>query len=120
MIHAALGNDFESWRAAARRFVSGGFPPDQIVWTKEDQGGLFSENAVPADWELKVPGEFIRLAEVVACADDNSKWPLLYRILFRLKHENGNLLSIESDADVRAARVLEKAVRRDVHKFHAF
>ena len=120
MIHASVGNDFESWRAAARRFLSRGIPPDQIIWTGEDQGGLFSESTVSPDSELKVSAEFVKLAESVACVDDAAKWPLLYRILFRLRHENRQLLSIESDADVRTARVMEKAVSRDVHKFHAF
>jgi DNA polymerase len=120
MMHAAIGNDFESWRTAARRFLSCGVTPDQVIWAGEDQGGLFSENAASPTVELKVSAEFMKLARSVACADDASKWALLYRILFRLKHENRHLLSIESDADVRAARVLEKAVSRDVHKFHAF
>lgn len=67
-----------------------------------------------------VPGEFIKLARAVACFDDGEKWSLLYRILFRLRHENTNLLFIESDKDIRHARLMEKAVDRDVHKFHAF
>lgn len=69
---------------------------------------------------MHVPAEFIKLAQAVACFDDAERWPLLYRILFRLLHETRNLLCIESDADVRRARLMEKAVNRDVHKFHAF
>lgn len=62
----------------------------------------------------------MRIAEAVACFDDFCKWSLLYRLLFRLVYENRNLLAIESDDDVRRALLMEKAVARDVHKFHAF
>lgn len=121
MINASIQNNFESWRGAARRFLSGGIPPDQICWSNEDQGSLFE--AAPSNASQKdpsVPAEFIKLAAAVSCFDDPGKWALLYRLLFRLKTETRHLLQIESDVDVRAARVMEKAVNRDVHKFHAF
>ncbi len=121
MIHASVENNFESWSSAARRFLSGGVPPGQIVWTDEEQGSLFTDSPASTNsTALSVPPAFVKLAEAVSCFDDSSKWPLLYRILFRLKTENRHLLEIESDADVREARIMEKAVNRDVHKFHAF
>ncbi|MEO5858695.1 MAG: TIGR03915 family putative DNA repair protein [Pyrinomonadaceae bacterium] len=121
MINVSIQNNFQSWRVAARRFLSGGIPPDQICWSNEEQGSLFSQAAPsPSVTALSVPAEFIKLATAVACFDNADKWPLLYRILYRLKSETRHLLEIESDADVRAARTMEKSVNRDVHKFHAF
>lgn len=122
MIHADIDASFESWRAAARSFIHAGIPPEQIVWTSESQGGLFGGAAGlrKRAADVKVPADFVKLAEAVACFDSAGKWALLYRILFRLINENRNLLYIESDADVRAARVMVNAVGRDVHKFHAF
>lgn len=67
-----------------------------------------------------VPQEFVKISRAAACCDDREKWPLLYRLLFRIVFENRNLLQIESDPDVHGARMMEKAVNRDVHKFHAF
>jgi len=96
--------------------------PDEAVWTSGIQNGLFAEtfeNRV-LHKEAVVPAEFIKIASAAACFDDPEKWPLLYRILFRLTHSDRNLLEIESDRDVRTARIMEKAVNRDVHKFHAF
>ena len=121
MIQASINNDFESWRRAARRFLAGSIPPEQILWTNETQGTLFAAGETrPHNEEHLVPAQFIKLARAVACFDDASKWPLLYRILFRLKTENRHLLEIGSDVDVSTALRMEKAVNRDVHKFHAF
>ena len=121
MIHASISNDFDSWRNAARQFIAGGVPPHQIVWTLEEQGSLLGDyQAEHQSLAHSVPSSFINLARAVSCYDGNAKWPLLYRILFRLSYENRNLLQIESDADVNMAKRMEKAVNRDVHKFHAF
>lgn len=121
MIHASISNDFESWRNAARRFLAGGVPPEEVVWTNEEQGVLFAPNRLAEpDIGFSVPSGFIELARAVSCYEGNEKWPLLYRLLYRLRAENRDLLQIETDADVSAAKRMEKAVNRDVHKFHAF
>lgn len=122
MINASVTNDFDSWRQTARELVRSGTRPDDVAWAGVEQSGLFA-GATAADRKiehLSVPAAFLKLAVAVACFDDAERWPLLYRILFRLAYENKNLLEIESDPDVRAARLMEKAVNRDVHKFHAF
>jgi probable DNA metabolism protein len=123
MFHVSIENrDFAAWRAAARRFLQANVAPEAILWTNSGQSGLFAGNipTVESKKIYKVPADFLRLAKIVACADAAEKWDLLYRLLFRLAKENRNLLEIESDADVRAALLYEKAIRRDVHKFHAF
>lgn len=122
MIQIAVENNFECWRKAARPLVQQAIHPESIMWTSQNQGSLFQCNVEPSvsKNEFLVPAEFITLARAVACYDGNEKWPLLYCILFRIVFENRQLLEIDSDADVRRARLMEKAVNRDVHKFHAF
>jgi probable DNA metabolism protein len=122
MIQAQVENNFASWRAAARKFLHARIPPEEIFWTNETQNGLFESDFGEKDClpTFKVPADFLRVAEGAACFDDFEKWSLLYRLLFRLVYENKNLLAIESDEDVRRALLMEKAVARDVHKFHAF
>jgi len=125
LTQVTIENSFDSWRDAARGLLSRDVAPCDVVWTSGEQGALFESPGVRAGGAARGDGfrvsrEFIKLASAVACFDDAEKWPLLYRILFRLQHENPNLLMIESDVDVRRARVMEKAVGRDVHKFHAF
>ena len=122
MIHVNIGNSFDEWRAAARTLVADSVDPESVIWTPETQRGLFvTDVALSAtDRAINVPAKFIQLAKAVACFDDPTKWGLLYRILFRLTHENRDLLDIESDFDISHAKRMEKAINRDVHKFHAF
>ena len=121
MIRAAIENDFGGWRDAARTLLASDVPPGEVVWSPADQGGLLETlGEIKAERDFRVTREFVKLAEVVACFDSDDKWATLYNILFRLKHENRDLLMIETDEDVRRARLMEKAVKRDVHKFHAF
>ncbi|MFN0277820.1 MAG: TIGR03915 family putative DNA repair protein [Pyrinomonadaceae bacterium] len=122
MIHVEIEDNFESWRYTASVLLARAAQPGEIVWTKRGDATLFEINALEnlSGRKFAVPKEFISLAAAVACFDDAEKWPLLYRILFRVVKENRNLLAVESDKDVRDARLMEKAVKRDVHKFHAF
>src|SRR6476660_1016413 len=101
MIQVSIENNFAAWRMAARVFLQTETPPDEILWTDATtQNGLFENDIVPRVAEqskekiLKVPADFLRIAEAVACFDDFEKWSLLYRLLFRLVYENRNLLAI--------------------------
>jgi DNA polymerase len=111
-----------SWRNAARKCLQKEIAPNEILWTCDGQGGLFENNPLEKSNEkiFVVSPDFLPLAESVVCYNDAQRFSLLYRLLFRLVHENKNLLHIESDDDVRRARLMEKAIYRDVHKFHAF
>jgi DNA polymerase len=122
MIHAAVENNFGSWRKVARSLLAQDVSPDAVVWSTTEQGSLFEGVANSRDPErgFHVPAKFLTLAEAVACYDSERKWDTLYRLLFRIENENRHLLQIETDPDVRQAALMEKAVRRDVHKFHAF
>jgi len=122
VIQISIENNFTSWRDAARKCLRQEIAPDEILWTCSGENSLFEDDCGEKRHEriVKVPPDFLPLAEAVVCFDDWGKWSLLYRLLFRLVHENKNLLHIESDDDVRRARLMERAIYRDVHKFHAF
>ena len=121
MFNVAVDDCFETWRNTARDLVANGIAPESIVWSNHDQGQLFVslEPAAGGD-KLTVPASFLDLARTASCYDDPHRWSLFYRILFRLVHDNRNLIAIESDPDIRLLNTMAKAVRRDVHKFHAF
>ncbi|MEO8574283.1 MAG: TIGR03915 family putative DNA repair protein [Pyrinomonadaceae bacterium] len=122
MISVSIDNTFASWRDAARPLIRSGVSPDDILWISTAQVSLFeAENHTsPKNESFRVPSLFFQLAELASCFDDQTRWALMYRILFRLVFQNRNLLSIESDNDVRRLQLMARAVRRDIHKFHAF
>lgn len=122
MICVAIKDNFASWRKIARKLLLAKIPPNEILWTNETQNGLFETDFDKNlnDKIIKVSPEFLEIAETASCFDDFEKWSVLYSLLFRLVYENRNLLFIESDEDVRRVLLMEKAVLRDIHKFHAF
>lgn len=121
MYQAVVENSFASWRQTAREFLRAGVVPEAIVWTDRTAASLFDAPLPEAPaTTVKVPAEFFQVAAAAACFDAGERWALLYRLLFRLAYENRNLLEIESDPDVRSVKLMAKAVKRDVHKFHAF
>ena len=122
MQHVFIDGSFEDWRGAARVLLTNAVEPDNINWSAPaQQRTLFrakrNEGAIR---HANVPAAFIELGRAVSCFDDSTRWSLLYRVVFRLVFENRRLLSVESDADVRRLNLMAKAVRRDIHKFHAF
>lgn len=115
------GENFDSWREAARRMLADAVPPEEILW--EAEAGLFAAPSLREEpkLELKVPAAFVDLARTAACHRDPSRWALLYRILWRTtRGGERHLPGIATDPDVARARLLEKAVRREIHKMHAF
>ena len=114
------GTTFATWREAARELLAAGTPPQDVLW--EAERGLFMDSVVreePVLPPVKVPAEFVEMAQTVACHNDPSRWALLYQILWRItRGGERHLCAIASDAEM--ARTLEKNVRREIHKMHAF
>jgi len=73
-----------------------------------------------ADARFRVPRRLFELAEAAACHADGERWALLYRVLWRVTHGEPHLLEVAVDPDVHRLLRMEKAVRREVHKMHAF
>jgi DNA polymerase len=56
----------------------------------------------------------------VSCHSDPERYALLYQLVWRLRHGESELLRIHSDPLIHRLSLLEKSVRRDLHKMHAF
>ena len=69
---------------------------------------------------VRVPKSFVTLAQTVACHRDETRWSKLYRVLWRLTHDDKNLLKIVVDPNIHELLIMEKSVRRDIHKMRAF
>ncbi len=118
--------DFAGWRDSARAALAAAVPPGEIDWrvgTSAASDDLFAnsttmpENAAPTN--AKVPRAFITLAETVIQHRDVDRFALLYRLLWGLQFQP-KLLEDASHPDVHHAEQLAKAIRRDIHKMHAF
>jgi uracil-DNA glycosylase len=114
-------DDFDGWRDEARGLAEAGVPASAVVWRVE--GGpadLFGSDAQqPPAPSFPVPRAFIDLAKTVICHSDAERFALLYGMLQRLK-TNRHALDDQADPLVRRLQDLAKAVRRDIHKMHAF
>lgn len=118
--------DLAGFRRQARALLARGVPPAQVHWcagpSHED---LFAgaadapADAGPAAASVNVPAAFLELCHDVILHREPQRFALLYRLLWRLVHEP-DLRHDPLDADMLHARVLAQAVRRDIHKMHAF
>jgi probable DNA metabolism protein len=115
-------DDFDGWRAAARALASHGVPAEQVTWRVADEaaGDLFGAAPPPASGApFLVPRAFIELAETAICHSDPERFALLYALLLRVR-VHPRALEDEADPLVRRVETMAKAVRRDIHKMHAF
>nr|WP_245422407.1 UdgX family uracil-DNA binding protein [Alsobacter soli] len=130
-VQLAGETDFDGFREAARKLLAEGVPPHRTTWLTGDEaevdlfgqgGGLGSaESAAPAPARPapRVSRAFVDDARTVGLHRDRERFRLIYRLLWRLSEEP-RLLDLASDPDVIQFREMAKAVRRDIHKMHAF
>ncbi|WP_338426351.1 UdgX family uracil-DNA binding protein [Sphingopyxis kveilinensis] len=113
--------DFAEWRSAARGLLAGGVAPEAVSWRGSDEGASLFGDAVAAapTARLSLPREFVEIADRVICHRSAEVPARLYRIAWRALRDR-QLLARTTDADVDWLRGADKAIRRDVHKMHAF
>ena len=126
------GTNLPHWRSMARWLWAQQVPPDQVTWLTEDNQRLSPDLFAPAQQvtqladlppapsrPLTVPRSWMELAEkaLLHCAPE--RFGVLYRLLWRMQHEPG-LRHDPLDADHVQMQHWAKAVRREVHKMHAF
>jgi uracil-DNA glycosylase len=116
----AAEDDFEGWRKAARRLAGAHVPAEEVSWQIGQAGELFAADPLPPSGpSFAVPKTFLDLAETVICHSDSERFAFLYRLLLRLK-SHPRALDDAADPLVRKVEAMAKAVRRDIHKMHAF
>ncbi|MEO1730223.1 MAG: UdgX family uracil-DNA binding protein [Pseudomonadota bacterium] len=131
VVHLPEPDDFAFWRERARGLIQCDVPPDRVSWVEPGgTGDLFAvEGPSRGERRLPMPGEdagavraskrFMSLARNAALHSDPERFSLLYRLLWRLQ-SNGRCMEDKADPDVRRIEELDKSVRRDSHKMHAF
>ncbi|WP_374395628.1 UdgX family uracil-DNA binding protein [Sphingopyxis sp.] len=113
--------DFAEWRSAARGLLAGGIAPDEVSWRGSAEGAsLFGDEAVAAPaGAVSLPRELLEIAERVICHRDPETAARLYRIIWRAARDR-QLLARTTDSEIDWLLKADKAIRRDVHKMHAF
>ena len=109
--------DFDGWRMAARALALSGVMPAEVSWTVRDRTrDLPSQAALPfpdaPEGRFNVPAKFIALARTIIRHRDITRFALLYRLLWRLRHHH-DLLDNADDPDVAQAEAMASAVRHD-------
>ncbi|MBV7267217.1 UdgX family uracil-DNA binding protein [Erythrobacter sp. WH131] len=131
VVHLPAPDDFAFWRERARGLIQCDVPPDRVSWV--EPGGTSDLFAVegPSRGEKRLPvpekdarpvrasKRFMKLARNAALHSDPERFGLLYRMLWRLQ-SNHRAMEDKADTDVRRIEELDKSVRRDSHKMHAF
>lgn len=128
-VRAVVEPGWEPFRARALALLAEGVEPTRVAW--EEAGAaqaalpLFGAAApapllAPRGRPPQVPRAFVERAQAAAHHRDPVRLPLLYRLLWRITHGERNVISDPLDDDARQLAALERQVRRDVHKMHAF
>lgn len=143
-------DNFEHWREIARQHLQREVPPQEIIFRStpgenllfaapessgEDRaaGLRTAEQSSSATQEPgtggparrrktapRVSARFVQLARKVACHTRPDRWNLMYRLLWRLTHEEPRLLEDATDEDVACFQSLAHAVDREIHHMQAF
>jgi DNA polymerase len=113
--------DFAEWRDAARGLLAGGVAPEDVSWRSADEGASLFGGTAPlaAPGTVSLPRELLAMADRVICHRDAAVPARLYRIVWRAARDR-QLLARRTDPDIDWLRKADKAIRRDVHKMHAF
>jgi uracil-DNA glycosylase len=87
-------------------------------WREASRAELAS--SAPAGAPLALPRRLMLVLRNVACFRHAGRWELMTRLARRTLVERRDLIDDIVDPDVRHACDMDKAVRRDLHKMHAF
>ncbi|KWV93442.1 DNA polymerase [Erythrobacter sp. YT30] len=131
VVHMPQPDDFAYWRERARALIQCDVPPDRVSWVEPGgTGDLFAEGGPPRRTrrlpspgkdarEVRVPRRFLRLARNAILHSDQTRFAQLYLLLWKLQ-SNPRIMEDKADPNVRRIEELDKSVRRDSHKMHAF
>jgi probable DNA metabolism protein len=128
---------FEEWRDRARPLLGAGVEPGiacRVITDGVDAAAAPRTTTLPtttttaptpapsavAATTRRLPAALMRLLESISCFRAAGRHELMYRLAWRTLFENPKLLEDAADPDVRNATLMDAAIRRDVHKMHAF
>jgi DNA polymerase len=90
------------------------------VFALTDSPDLFGGEAAREAPPVSLPRRVGELVEGVVCHSDPERYALLYQLVWRVLNGERELLDIASDPLVHRLTLMARAIRRDLHKMHAF
>lgn len=117
---------FDDWQRAAREALQLGLAPGDVVWNGGQQDASLNlfEEAPPANvngtGQILVPRAYVDLAKTVSLHTVESRWSMLYRVLWRLTHGEPKLLEVPTDPDLIELRHLAKEVQKDAYRMRQY
>jgi DNA polymerase len=120
--HIALdpGADFAGFRNAARRLLALQIPPADVTWDAQGHTSLFGDDLAGNATASVLPRGVVYLIQDAVRHRDPRRYALCYMLLWRVQRGESTVLNVASDPLVHRLLTLRKAVRRDIHKMHAF
>jgi len=112
------GADLDGFRRALRCLIAAGVPPHLVDW--DDAPGLFIRDAPEDAPPICLPRAVADRIPLLVCHSDPARYALLYQLVWRIHHGEPHLPQIASDPLMHRLHHMEKSVRRDLHKMHAF
>ncbi|MBV9570887.1 MAG: UdgX family uracil-DNA binding protein [Alphaproteobacteria bacterium] len=120
-VHFTDDADGEAFRSMARCALSHAISPQELTFVVGRSPSLFAPLPAPEPgYAMTAPRAYLELLQDVICHRAEDRFPLLYDVLWRLKHGEPELLSRASDPAVSKLSSYAGAVHRDIHKMHAF
>jgi probable DNA metabolism protein len=114
--------DEADFRAIARQGIANDLAPEQLAFISPDEPVLFApppdEGASSAPFS--VPRAYAELLHDAICHRSADRFALLYDVLWRIRHGAHALADNAADHAVAHLNDYARAVRRDIHKMHAF
>ena len=107
----ASETDWDGWRRAARALALSHVSPDQVTWSVGGPARPLPDGT----GSFNVPRALVALASIAFQARDQDRFALLYSLVWRAC-AGEKVLEQEDDPDLRHARELALAVRRDAHR----
>jgi len=114
------GADLGGFQRALRQLLAADVAPPDVAWTIGGAPSLLG-NAVCGDAPpITLPRSLVEAIEDVVCHRDPQRYALLHSLVWRFLHGERAVLAMHNDPLVHRIEMLRKAIRRDLHKMHAF
>ncbi|HVY89783.1 MAG TPA: UdgX family uracil-DNA binding protein [Hyphomonadaceae bacterium] len=117
------GADLQGFRQALRILTWSNIPPEQISWSEQESAEQFGGRQPLTFGMAGKPIILQRMAAElisnVVCHSLPGKYAMLYRLVWRMQHDEPRLLSATHDPLVMGLNQMASEVRRDVERMHA-